>query len=103
MKEYNINITEDKKNKLVKIELSGLLNIANIKEIKKEIDAVIKSNKSIELKIDNPEEADLSLMQLLIAIQKEQERIKTKIKINLELNKETLELFSRAGFSETFN
>jgi ABC-type transporter Mla MlaB component len=103
MKEYKIEKTENKKNSSINIGLSGLLNITNISEIKKEIDKLLKNKKEIELKIDNPEDIDLSLIQLLIALREEHKMLKNKINIKLELNGGNLELFKRAGLLETFN
>ena len=103
MKEYQIKISNNKKAKAVSLDLTGHLNVTNIAVIKDEINSAIKNSKKVELKITDVDDADLSLIQLLVTLRQQCNILKIDFKINLDLNDETLELFKRAGFSNTFN
>lgn len=102
MKEYQIKISDNKKAKAVSLEITGCLNVANISGIKKEIDSAIKKSKKIDLKVTNVDDADLSLIQLLVALRQQCNILKIDFSIDLDVNDETTELFKRAGFSNTF-
>ena len=103
MREYQIKISNNKKTKTVSLALTGHLNVSNISGIKDEINTAIKNSKNVELEITDIDDADLSLIQLLVALRQQCNLSKVDFKINLDLNDETLELFKRAGFSNTFN
>lgn len=103
MKEYQIELSSNKKAKSVSIELSGCLNVTNILDIKKEINSAIKSSKKIELKIIDIEDADLTIVQLLVALQQKSKASKVNFKVDFNLNNEATELLKRAGFSKIFN
>ena len=103
MNDYQIKITNNKKDKAVSIELTGLLNVSNISNIKTEISTAINKSKQVELNINNVEDVDLSLIQFLIALKQHSKSSKFKITINLNLNNESPELFNRAGFSNILN
>ena len=103
MKEYQIKLTNNKKTKAVGIELTGHLNVASIDGINTEINSAIKNSKKVDLRITNVDDADLSFIQLLVALRQHCGTSKVDFNIDLDINNETLELFKRAGFAKTFN
>lgn len=103
MKEYTINSAKNKETKALDIMLEGHLNVANISSIKKDLTAKIKNNKNITINISNSDDADTTLIQLLMALKNKFKKKGVNIKINFNLNYEISELFARAGFSNTIN
>lgn len=103
MKEYEISATKNKKTKALDISMEGHLNVSNISGIQKKLDKIVKKNNSILLDISNVEDADLTFIQLLVGFRQNCQSSNIELKINLDLSPESLELFRRAGFSNTFN
>lgn len=103
MKEYNIESTKNKKTKALEVALEGHLNVANIAAIKKELTSTIKNSKNIVIKVANTDDADITLVQLLMALKNKCSNAGAHLDIIYDLNNETSELFSRAGFANTIN
>ena len=103
MKEYQIIVSNDKKNNAVSLELKGYLNTTSILEIKKDISKAIKDAKIINIKVLDVDDADLSFIQLMYSLRQKADESKIEFGIELDINQEVLELFRRSGFSDTFN
>ena len=103
MKEYKIKLSNNKKAKTVSIELSGQLNVTNILDIKNEIGLAIKNSKTINFKVINVDDADLTIIQLIVALKKQCRASEIDLNIDFDLNNDSLELIKRAGFVNTFS
>ena len=103
MKEYQINSSKNKKTKTLDIDMQGLLNVSNISAIKKELYSVIKKNKTISLSISDVEDADLTMVQLIVSFRQKCQTENIDLKTTLDLSEETRDLFDRAGFVNIIN
>lgn len=103
MKEYQIDLSKNKKTKSVDIKLQGHLNVVNITKLQKDLNTAVKNQKQINLEISKVDDADMSLIQLLVAFRKHCQSTQVDLNISLELNNEISELFARAGFANTIN
>ncbi len=103
MKEYLIQSSKNKGTGFLDIQLQGHLNISYISSIQKEIFGVLKNNKKINIEISKVDEADLSLIQLIVALRDHFSESKMDFKISYDLNPETVELLNRAGFANIIN
>ena len=103
MKEYQISSSKNKKTKVLDVELNGNLNVSNISAIKKELNSVVKNNKAILLSISDVEDADLTIVQLIVSFRQKCQTENIDLKTNFDLSEETKELFDRAGFTNIIN
>ena len=98
MENYTIKTSKNKKDKTLDITISGHLNISNISLIKKELDSVLKKGDSFSIEITNIDDADLSLIQLILSLKKKFETTKKQLTLNINLGKEVYDLYKKAGF-----
>lgn len=103
MKEYTITTAKNKETKTFEITLEGHLNVANITGIKKELTDTIKNNKKVQIRLANTDDADVTIIQLLMALKKKYNEKNVSVDISFDLDYEISELFSRAGFANTIN
>jgi len=98
MENYTIKPSKNKKDKTLDITISGHLNVSNISLIKKELDSVLKKGDSFSIEITNIDDADLSLIQLILSLKKKFETSKKQLTLNINPGKEMYELYKKAGF-----
>ena len=98
MEEYKIITSKNKKNKSTDIVISGHLSISNILSIKKELDTVLKKGNSFAIEFTDIDDADLSLIQLIISLKKKFETTEKQLTLNINPGQELYELYKKAGF-----
>lgn len=99
MKDYKLTSKKNKKGDEITLSMEGQLGIANIVEIKKQIQNKTKGAKKIKLEVSNVEEADLSFIQTFMAFKQKCENENTDLTVNMDINNDIQNLFNRAGFN----
>jgi ABC-type transporter Mla MlaB component len=98
MKDYIIKTSKNKKDKTFDITISGHLNVSNILLVKKELDNIIKKENTFSIVITDIEDADLSLIQLVLSLKNKFETTEKQLTLNINHGKEMYELYKKAGF-----
>jgi anti-anti-sigma regulatory factor len=80
------------------IKVKGELSIQYIKDIKKQLDEVIKDLDHIDLLIHEASIIDLSMLQYLLSLKKSAESLGKTFSISFELDEDLNELLEHAGF-----
>jgi ABC-type transporter Mla MlaB component len=95
MPDYKLTVNKDKQ--MVNIALEGKLTVANMEPIHKELTKALKGFKQAEINISSVDDADVTLLQTLLAFHKKFKNQQASLKINLNLNGELNNLFARSG------
>lgn len=99
MKEYKIEIFEKKEG--AEIHFSGNLIINNIEKIVEEIRENVSMERGYTLFIDNPENIDITFIQLIISIRKQIEANGNKLAVKATLKDDVRQLIQKAGLENT--
>ncbi len=99
-KNYKIDISGDKSGAKGIIQLEGDLSIINSKEIYEELKVSYNKFNHLTLKLKDVDNLDLSVVQLLYAIESEYSKKDKTVVIEAELDAEFKELFGKAGFEK---
>lgn len=103
MKDFQVTATNDKKNNALSLTIQGKLTISNIKQIEKEFSKSVKGAKKCSIVLSNVEEADLSIIQLLKAYELTCKKNAIDLKIILDFNEDSANLFAKSGLNNLFN
>lgn len=103
MKDYIIKTSKNKESKALDIKIEGHLNVSNISEIQKEFNNTIKNSKKLSVEVSNVDDADITFVQMITAFKQKCKVLKIELDIDFKLNKDTIELFNRAGLTSTIN
>ncbi len=101
MSDYKLSVQKDKQSATILLE--GRLTVANIEAVHKELTKNLKGIKTAEINVTNVDEADITLLQLLVAFHKKFIKQQLEFKINLSLNGELNNLFTRSGVLKLLN
>ncbi len=95
MPDFNLEVKKDKQNASVLLE--GNLTVLNMAAIHKELSKALKGIKNAEIQVTNVEDADITLVQLIIAYRKKFLAAKQEFTITFTLSGELNNLFARSG------
>ncbi|MBI9065928.1 MAG: STAS domain-containing protein [Salinivirgaceae bacterium] len=96
MKDYSIDLNQNKKEKSSNVTIHGQLNITNISDIKKGLEKALKSKK-IDITLDNIDDMDVSFLQLIKAYKTKCKANNIELNISSTLNDDLNLLIIRAG------
>jgi len=100
MKDINFRVKAPKKGeKNVKIFLGGDLGVSNLQDILKNLRSAEKEYEKFEININDVSVCDLATIQMLISFKNTCISHKKKVKFNVDLSKDTLELLEISGLS----
>ncbi|WP_289053241.1 STAS domain-containing protein [Carboxylicivirga marina] len=85
------------------IRFSGQLIINHIEKIIEAVKSGLKSDKDLQIEIDNPDSVDVTFIQLLLSLKATLKANGKKTSINAELKAELQTLIKNSGFSYVLN
>lgn len=103
MKDYQLKTSKNKEKNGVDIAIEGHLNVSNIAAIQKDLNAAVKNSKYINLQITNVDDADITIIQLIVALKQKCKESNIDLSINFSLKNETSELLNKAGLTNLIN
>lgn len=103
MKDENFTIHVKKADGVLSIEFSGQLTINYIQKIKEAVNEKIDFSQDISIGIENPDNLDITFLQLLQSLKTTAELNKKQFTVNAKLPSELESLVSNAGFSDLLN
>lgn len=83
------------------IKITDAFTLNELKPIKEKVDNVDKT-KDITLQLENITNIDISAIQLIVSLKKEQEMHNRKLHISIDCNDQTKQLLTNTGFSNLF-
>jgi hypothetical protein len=95
MSEYKIEVVEKKEG--AEIHCSGNLVINNIEKIVEDIRENVSLERGYTLFVDNPENLDITFIQLIISMRKQIEAGNNKLAIKMELKDDMRQLITKSG------
>ena len=103
MKDENFHIQVQNTQDGIKLNFSGQLTIAHIHKIKDAVSENVDFNKDIEVEVDNPENLDITFLQLIHSLKTTAEANKRQFSVSATLPNELESLVSNAGFADLLN
>lgn len=103
MKDFQVKTSKNKEINGIDIAIEGHLNVSNIAAIQKELNAALKNNKGINLQINNVDDADITIVQLIVAFKQKCNDSNIDLSTHFNLNNETYELLIKAGLTHVIN
>jgi anti-anti-sigma regulatory factor len=103
MKDYQIKTSKNKEKNGIDIAIEGHLNVSNIVAIQKELNTAVKNSVKINLKITNVDDADITIVQLIVALKQKCKELNIDFSLNFNLKNETSELLRKAGLTNLIN
>jgi ABC-type transporter Mla MlaB component len=103
MRDYQIKTSKNKEINGIDIAIEGHLNVSNIVAIQKEINAALKNCKNLNLQITHVDDADITIVQLIVALKQKCKESNIDLSINFNLKNETSELLTKAGLTNLIN
>jgi asparagine synthetase A len=103
MKDENFLIQVEEVNETLNIVFSGQLTINYIKKIKDCVNDQIDFSRDISVNVDNPDNLDITFLQLLQSIKTTAELNKRQFMVTTTLPNELEILVSNSGFSDLLN
>lgn len=85
--------------KKLKKTFSGDLSVKSAHNLQQELLKMLENDRTLEVRIDNPENVDLSFLQLLFAFEKE---AGDRLKLHFKVSDEISELLAKAGFGAPY-
>jgi hypothetical protein len=100
MENFKFHITSDDQNRIIGLEISGLLVLDNAQMIKKEFVSVssLLSNQ-VKIMISEPEELDISFIQLLVAFIKRMDELNVAYQFVWNIDDDQKSLLEHVGLS----
>ncbi|PWD99417.1 STAS domain-containing protein [Marinilabilia rubra] len=103
MKEDNFSVQVKKSDGILTVDFSGQLTINYIQKIKEVVSEKIDFAQDISVSIDNPDNLDITFLQLLQSLKTTAELNKKELSVSSTLPNELESLVSNAGFSDLLN
>jgi hypothetical protein len=97
MKDYKVTVNKDKKENSTQIVLQGHLGLGQMTEIKADVLKAIKGAAVLSVVVKEVEESDISLFQLISAIEKHCKSNKIAFKVEYNLPADQKNLFVKSG------
>lgn len=96
---FQLKPGKGKNQKSISITLGGDFTINNIVELKKNITDALDSYDKIDLSVKNPDNIDLTAIQLLISLQKSAALRNTELNIQFSVPQDLNPILEHSGFS----
>ncbi len=103
MKDENFLVQVKKSNAGFKVFFSGQLTINYIQKIKEMVSEQVDFSKDIIVHVDNPDNLDITFLQLLQSLKTSAEFNKRQFSVTATLPNELDSLVSNSGFSDLLN
>ncbi len=103
MKDDNFQIQVKKSDSALEMVFSGQLTINYIQKIKDTVSGEVDFSKDITVVVDNPDNLDITFLQLLQSLKKTAELNKRQFEVRSTLPNELESLVSNSGFSDLLN
>jgi anti-anti-sigma regulatory factor len=103
MKDENFQVQVKEINEGLKLIFNGQLTIAHIQKIKEDVGEKVDFKKDLFIEVDNPENLDITFLQLLQSMKTTAEAHKRQFSVSATLPNELESLVSNAGFSDLLN
>ncbi|WP_462317072.1 STAS domain-containing protein [Marinilabilia sp.] len=103
MKEDNFSVQVKKSDGILYVDFSGQLTINYIQKIKEAVSEQVDFSQDISVNVDNPDNLDITFLQLLQSLKTTAELNKKQLSISSTLPSELESLVSNAGFSDLLN
>lgn len=103
MKEDNFSVQVKKSDGILYVDFSGQLTINYIQKIKESVSEQVDFSQDITVNVDNPDNLDITFLQLLQSLKTTAELNKKQLSISSTLPSELESLVSNAGFSDLLN
>lgn len=101
MEDLKFRKLTDQKGWVVSLELAGALILPNAQQLKKELIAISSSlNSTVKITISEPEEIDLSCIQLIKAFINQMDKLKIEYQIEWLIDEEQRLLLEHVGMSD---
>lgn len=97
MKDYKVTVSKDKKENSTQIVMQGHLGLGQMTEIKADVLKALKGTTAITIVVKEVEESDISLFQLITAIEKHCKANKIAFKVEYNLPDDQKNLFVKSG------
>ncbi|HYX07381.1 MAG TPA: hypothetical protein VE912_11665 [Bacteroidales bacterium] len=96
---FQLKPGKGKNQKSASITIGGDFTINNITELKKSITDAIDAYDKINLSVNNPDNIDLTAIQLLISLQKSASVKNTELNLNFSVPEDLSLILEHSGFS----
>ncbi len=103
MKDENFQVQVQDTRDGIKLNFSGQLTIAQIQKIKDATGEQVNFTRDIEVEVDNPENLDITFLQLLQSLKTTAEANGRQFSVSATLPNELESLVSNAGFADLLN
>lgn len=103
MKDDNFTVQLKGSGEKLNLVFSGQLTINYIQKIKDSVQEQVNFSKDIVVRVENPDNLDITFLQLLQSMKATMEKNKRKFSVSAELPNELNSLVSNAGFSDLLN
>lgn len=103
MKDENFQVQVEENQDGIKLNFSGQLTIAQIQKIKDAVGEKVDFTKDIQVEVENPENLDITFLQLLQSLKITAEANKRQFSVSATLPNELESLVSNAGFADLLN
>jgi hypothetical protein len=100
MKNDNFTVQVKDNGENLELLFSGQLTINYIQKIKEAVGEQVNFLKDIAVKVDNPDNLDITFLQLLQSMKATTEKNKRQFSVSADLPNELNSLVTNAGFSE---
>ncbi|MBZ4676384.1 MAG: hypothetical protein JG782_1003 [Anaerophaga sp.] len=103
MKSDNFTVQVKDNGENLELFFSGQLTINYIQKVKEAVGEQVNFSRDIAVRIDNPDNLDITFLQLLQSMKATTEKNKRKFSVSADLPNELDSLVSNAGFSDLLN
>jgi hypothetical protein len=101
MENVRFQVSSDDQNRISSLEISGLLVLENAQKVKDELLRIVDLLSSqVKITIMDPEEMDLSFIQLLLGFISRMDELNVTYQFNWNLDEDQKFLFERVGLSQ---
>jgi hypothetical protein len=101
MENVKFQVSSDDQNRISSLEISGLLVLENAQQIKIELLRIVELlSNQVKISINEPDEMDLSFIQLLLGFIRRMEELNVTYQFNWNLDEDQKFLFEHVGLSK---
>ena len=101
MESVNFRVTSNKQNRIIGIEMGGMLVLENAQLIKNELLKILDMlNGQVKITISEPDELDISFIQLLVAFIRSMDQLKVSYQFDWMIDEDQKILLEHVGLSQ---